>query len=63
MIKYIIFFTTFLIIKSCGYPDIDAVPNFDKVFLTDEEINDYCTDTNSNKKNVDNCISDYKSKK
>ena len=58
---------TFLIIflyilTSCGYPDIDSVPNFNNVILTDEEIVDYCSNINSDKKNIDKCINDYKSK-
>ncbi len=28
MIKYFIVFTLFLFIVSCGYPDIDNVPDF-----------------------------------
>ena len=27
-----------LFIYSCGYPDIDSVPTFNKVDLTDEEL-------------------------
>ena len=44
MIKY---FTTFLLtlfIFSCGYPDIDNVPDFKDAKLTDEELLDFCKD-------------------
>ena len=50
------------ILASCGYPDIDSVPNFNNVILTNEEIVDYCSNINSDKKNIDKCINDYKSK-
>ncbi len=47
---------------SCGYPDIDSVPDFKDVLLSDEEINDYCSNIKTSKKNVEKCINDYKSK-
>ena len=58
--KYIYSFIiiSFLLI-SCGYPDIDNVPDFNNVNLSDEEISDYCSNTNSDKKNIDKCINDY----
>ena len=49
------------LLSSCGYPDIDSVPDFNDLLLTDEEISDYCSNTNSVKKNIDKCINDYKS--
>ena len=45
---------------SCGYPDIDNVPDFKNIKLSDEEISDYCTSINTDKKNIDKCINDYK---
>ena len=48
-------------LTSCGYPDIDSVPDFQDINLTDQEINDYCSNINSDKKNIDKCINDYKS--
>ena len=53
----------FFILNSCGYPDIDNVPNFNDVNLTNEEIKDYCSNINSDKKNIDKCINNYKSNK
>ena len=53
----------FFILISCGYPDIDNVPNFNDVNLTNEEIKDYCSNINSDKKNIDKCINNYKSNK
>ncbi len=60
--KYIFLLLFLLIIISCGYPDIDSVPNFNDIYLTDEELVDYCSNTNPDKKNIDNCINNYKSK-
>ena len=48
------------ILSSCGYPDIDSVPDFADDLLTDEEIIDYCNNLNPNKKNLHKCINDYK---
>ena len=59
---YFVSFILFFLI-SCGYPDIDNVPDFKNIKLSDEEISDYCTSINTDKKNIDNCINNYKSKK
>ena len=58
------FIITFLslILISCGYPDIDNVPDFNDVKLTNNEITDYCSEKYSIKKNIENCIKDYNSK-
>ena len=61
MIKYFTVFILFLFIVSCGYPDIDNVPDFKDAKLTDEELLDYCSITNTEKKDIDICINDYKS--
>ena len=61
MIKYFIAFTLFLFIFSCGYPDIDKVPDFKDTKLNDEELLDYCSISNTDKKDIDKCINDYKS--
>lgn len=60
----IIFLLLFcIILNSCGYPDLDSVPDFKKVIFTDAEILDYCSNTNTDKKNIDICVNDYKSRK
>ena len=51
------------ILSSCGYPDVDNVPDFKDALLTDEEIMDYCKSNESSKKNLNKCINDYKGKK
>ena len=61
MIKYFTVFTLFIFIVSCGYPDIDTVPDFKDIKLNDEELLDYCSISNTDKKDIDKCINDYKS--
>ena len=61
MIKYFIFIFLFLFIVSCGYPDIDNVPDFKDTKLNDEELLEFCSISNSKKKDIDKCINDYKS--
>jgi hypothetical protein len=61
MIKYFIVFLLPFFIVSCGYPDIDKVPDFKDAKLTDEELLDYCSISNTDKKDIDKCINDYKS--
>ncbi len=58
--NFIIIFYLFLV--SCGYPDIDSVPNFKEINLTVDEINDYCSNIYSDKKEIDKCINHYKMK-
>ena len=55
MMKILIIFF-FLIIISCGYPDIDSVPKFKDLKLTDEELFDLCQISSTDKNEVDNCI-------
>ena len=50
----ILFF--FLFLASCGYPDIDSVPSFKELKLSDEELFDLCQLSSSDKSEIDNCI-------
>ena len=59
--KYIIVIIISFLIYSCGYPDIDSVPDFKKLNLSDQEINDFCTNIYLDKKNIDKCINNYNS--
>ena len=61
MIKYFKALLLPIFIVSCGYPDIDNVPDFKDAKLTDEELLDYCSISNTDKKDIDKCINDYKS--
>ena len=63
MIKIILFLFIIFSFFSCGYPDIDNVPDFKKVDLNSDEIIDYCNNVHSEQKNIDNCINDYNNKK
>ena len=60
--RYLLILLIFLLL-SCGYPDIDNVPDFKDLELSEEEILDYCSSINTSKKNIENCIKDYNSKK
>tara|TARA_Y100000768_G_C23553968_1_gene485046 strand:- start:216 stop:404 length:189 start_codon:yes stop_codon:yes gene_type:complete len=58
--KILLIILTYLLF-SCGYPDIDNVPDFNNLPITDVEISDFCNNMHSDKKNIDKCIDDYKS--
>ena len=45
----------FLLLLSCGYPDIDSVPDFKNIKLTDEELLDLCNIKTSDKYNIELC--------
>ena len=53
--KIIIYFILLLLV-SCGYPDIDSVPSFNELKLSDEELFDLCQLSSSDKSEIDNCI-------
>ena len=53
--RIIIFFILFLL-ASCGYPDIDSVPSFKALELSDEELFDLCQLNSTDKSEIDNCI-------
>ena len=56
MKKYYTLF--FLILFSCGYPDIDSVPNFKDMKISEEEAIELCKINNSDNQVIDNCISE-----
>ena len=51
-----------LLLVSCGYPDIDSVPSFKELKLSDEELFDLCQLSSSDKSEIDNCIKEKKTK-
>ena len=53
--RFVIFFILLLLI-SCGYPDIDSVPSFKELKLSEEELFDLCQLSSSDKSEIDNCI-------
>ena len=52
----IVIFFILLFLISCGYPDIDSVPSFKELKLSDEELFDLCQLSSSDKTEIDNCI-------
>ena len=48
-------FTLFLLV-SCGYPDIDSVPSFKDLKLTDNELFDLCQLSSADKSEIEKCI-------
>ena len=53
--KLLIFFI-FMPLLSCSYPDIDSVPNFKDLKLSEEELFDLCELSSSDKNEIDTCI-------
>jgi len=53
--RIVIFFVLFFLV-SCGYPDIDSVPSFNDLKLTDEELFDLCQLNSTDKSEIDKCI-------
>ena len=56
----ILFF--FLFLASCGYPDIDSVPSFKELKLSDEELFDLCQLSSTDKSEINNCIKEKQTK-
>ena len=52
----------FIFISSCGYPDIDSVPNFKNLTLSKEEVIDLCKLVNTVNEDFTNCIKEINSK-
>ena len=52
----IIFYFILFLLVSCGYPDIDSVPSFKDLKLSDEELFDLCQLSSGDKSEIDNCI-------
>ena len=49
-------------ITSCGYPDIDSVPDFKDVNLTEKELFDLCQLSSDAKSQIDRCINEINKK-
>ena len=49
----IIICSILLLLVSCGYPDIDSVPSFNELKLSDEELFDLCQLSSSDKTEID----------
>jgi hypothetical protein len=46
----------FILLLSCSYPDIDSVPNFKDLKLSEEELFDLCELSSSDKNEINTCI-------
>ena len=51
-----IYLLLFFIIFSCGYPDIDSVPDFKDMVITREEAIDLCKLANTDNKSISKCL-------
>ena len=54
MIKF--FFIFIFLLVSCAYPDIDSVPDFKEVKISDEEVMDLCSANNSDNEKITKCL-------
>ena len=54
--KYLILFI-FIFINSCGYPDIDTVPEFENMKISKDEATDLCKINNSDIEDINKCLS------
>ena len=55
--KYIFLFL-YIFLNSCGYPDIDSVPDFNNLNLTKEEARDLCNMNNSDNEELSKCLNE-----
>lgn len=46
----------FILLSSCGYPDIDSVPDFKNLTLSKEESIDLCKLLNTDNKALSDCL-------
>ncbi len=46
----------FLMLICCSYPDIDTVPNFKELKLSEDELFDLCQLSSNDNKEIDTCI-------
>ena len=60
MIKFLTIIYIFFFIFSCGYPDLDDVPDFKDTKLSNDELLEYCSISHTVKKDIEKCINDYK---
>ena len=50
------FLLIYLFIFSCGYPDIDSMPNFKNLKITKQESIDLCNFNNTVNEQINECI-------
>ena len=54
MFKFFLFYV--FLLASCSYPDIDTVPDFKDVRITQEESIDLCKIDNSDNEQITKCL-------
>ena len=59
----LLFFLIFLLVYSCGYPDIDTVPDFKNLTLTKEESIDLCKLSNTDTNKLIKCLDEIEVQK
>ena len=59
----IFFSLSFLLLQSCTYPDIDSVPDFKDLELSEQELFDLCQLSSTDKNEIENCIKGKKNNK
>ena len=52
----LIILSSLIFLYSCGYPDLDSVPNFKKLKLSKDESIDLCNTYNSDKNKISECL-------
>ncbi len=60
MFKLFVIFLFFLL--SCGYPDIDTVPDFKDVNIAEKEAIDLCKINNSDNEQITECLKNINTK-
>ena len=51
-----LFLVFVFLLSSCGYPDIDTVPDFKDVNITEKEAIDLCNINNSDNEQITECL-------
>ena len=51
-----LFLVFLLLLLSCGYPDLDTVPDFKDLNITNEETVDLCKINNSDNEQINECL-------
>ena len=51
-----LFLILLFLLSSCGYPDIDTVPNFKDVNITEKEAIDLCKINNFDNEQIAKCL-------
>ena len=53
---YRLFLIFLFLLVSCSYPDIDSVPDFEDINITDEEAIELCKINNSDNEKITQCL-------